>query len=306
MISSSKDEDHAPRARRRPVDGHHEGDLARYAEATVDQFLRFAAKRPLMLVRATGAWPEAGFTGQNGRPKQKSIFVQKHAGQGLVTGIGKGEIDGEAIIFASKREEVFHLVQLNAVELHGWGSRLPKVEQPDWIVFDLDPDVGLPFEKVVEAAVDLRDELAKLGLTTFVKTTGGKGLHVVMPITPKDEWPVVSAFAAAVAHGMVTRRPKAYVATMTKAARTGKVFIDHFRNGRGATAILPYSPRARAGAGVALPVAWDTLEGIDPKDINIRTVPELLAARDADPWDDLLTTKQTIPRDLAKSLVRAT
>ncbi|MDB4947288.1 MAG: ATP-dependent ligase [Labilithrix sp.] len=277
-------------------------ELAHYAEASVDHFLVFAKKRPLMLVRCTDTWPEAGFTGSSGRVRQKTCFVQKHAGQGLTAAtIGTGEAFGEPIVYATTRDEVFHLVQLNAVELHGWGSRLPKVDKPDWIVFDLDPDVGLPFGKVIEAAFDLRDELSKLGLTTFVKTTGGKGLHVVLPIAPKEEWPAVTAFAAAVAHGMVKRRPKSYVATMTKAARTGKIFIDHFRNGRGATAILPYSPRARAGAGVALPVSWDELPGLDPKAFDIRTVPGILAdraARGEDPWDGMLETKQTIPREL--------
>ena len=121
-----------------------------------------------------------------------------------------------------------------------------------------------------------------MGLVTFVKTTGGKGLHVVVPLTPKDDWGVVSAFATAVAEGMVTREPKKYVATMTKAARAGKIFVDHFRNGRGATAILPYSPRARTGAPVALPVTWRELPTIDPQAFTVLTVPGLLAKRRVD------------------------
>ncbi len=278
------------------------GDLARYAGVMAPLVLPYAKKRPLMLVRCTDAWDAGGFGSQGKRPKRASCFVQKHSGRGLVTNIGRGEVDGEEVLYVTKADEVVSLVQFNTVELHGWGSRMPSYDKPDWIVFDLDPDVGLPFERLVAAAIDLRDELAKMGLVTFVKTTGGKGLHVVVPLTPKDDWSVVSAFATAVAEGMVKREPKKYVATMTKAARTGKIFVDHFRNGRGATAILPYSPRARTGAPVAMPVTWKELPSIDPQAFTILTAPALLAKRRADPWADLLTTKQTIPRDLAAAL----
>jgi bifunctional non-homologous end joining protein LigD len=266
------------------------GDVARYTAAVVEHVLPFAKKRPLMLLRCT----EAG-----------SCFVQKHSGRGLVDTIGRGDVEGEEVLFVTKREEVFALVQHNAIELHGWGCRMPRYDRPDWIVFDLDPDVGLPFERVVAAAIELRDELAKMKLTTFVKTTGGKGLHVVVPLTPKDDWEVVGAFAQAVAEGMVKREPRAFVATMSKAARKGKIFIDHFRNGRGATAILPYSPRARPGVPVAMPLTWKELASVDPEAFTVLTVPELLARRRIDPWADLLETKQTIPRDLAAALKRA-
>ncbi|MEA2753105.1 MAG: bifunctional non-ous end joining protein LigD [Myxococcales bacterium] len=278
------------------------GDLARYAGVMAPLLLPFAKKRPLMLVRCTDAWDGGGFGSQGKRPKRAACFVQKHAGRGLVANIGRGEVDGEEVLYVTKEDEIVSLVQFNTVELHGWGSRMPSYDKPDWIVFDLDPDVGLPFARVVEAAIDLRDELAKMGLVTFVKTTGGKGLHVVVPLTPKDDWDVVSSFATAVAEGMVKREPKKYVATMAKAARSGKIFVDHFRNGRGATAILPYSPRARTGAAVALPITWKELPTIDPQAFTVRTVPELLAKRRVDPWADLLTTKQMIPRDLAAAL----
>ncbi len=284
------------------VSGITKGDLARYAGVMAPLILPFAKKRPLMLVRCTEAWDGGGFGSQGKRPKRAACFVQKHAGRGLVANIGRGEVEGEEVLYVTKEEEIVSLVQYNTVELHGWGSRMPSYDKPDWIVFDLDPDVGLPFERVVAAAIDLRDELAKMRLVTFVKTTGGKGLHVVVPLRPKDDWAVVTAFATAVAEGMVKREPKKYVATMTKAARTGKIFVDHFRNGRGATAILPYSPRARAGATVALPVTWKELPTVDAQAFTVLTVPALLAKRRVDPWADLLTTTQTIPRDLAAAL----
>ncbi len=280
------------------------GDLARYAEVMAPLLLPFAKNRPLMLVRCTEPWDSGGFGSQSKRARHAPCFVQKHAGRGLVTNIGRTEVDGEEILYVTKADEIVSLVQLNTVEIHGWGSRLPKHDKPDWIVVDLDPDVTLPFARVVAAAVDLRDELAKMGLKTFVKTTGGKGLHVVVPLTPKDEWAVIRRFATAIAEGMVKREPEKYVATMTKAARAGRIFIDHFRNDRGATAILPYSARARTGAPVAMPVAWEELRSIDPHGFTVLTAPSLLAKRRFDPWGDLLTTRQTIPRHLVSALPR--
>jgi bifunctional non-homologous end joining protein LigD len=289
----------------RVVDGEAgitKGEMAEYAGVMAEYLLPFAWKRPLMLLRCTDAWDGSGTLQGRKKPKRGACFVQKHLGRGLVAGIEKGEVDGEEVIYVTRAEEIVGLAQLNVIELHGWGSRMPAFDKPDWIVLDLDPDVGLPFERVVEAAIDLRDELAKMGLASFVKTTGGKGLHLVIPLTPKDNWEIVSAFAAAVANGMVTREPRRYVATMTKAAREGKIFIDHFRNGRGATAVLPYSARARTGAPVAMPVSWKELPSIHPSDFTALTVPEILGKRRIDPWADLLTTRQTIPRDLVAAL----
>ena len=283
-------------------------DMSRYMEAMAPHFLTFATKRPLMLLRCTTAWPasSASFGSQGRKPvKGSPCFVQKHAGMGL-TKIGKADDGGDELIYVTKRDELYGLAQLNAFELHGWGSRVPKIEKPDWIVLDLDPDPELPFERVVEGALELRDELAKMDLVSFVKTTGGKGLHVVVPLTPQEEWPVVSAFAAALATAMANRAPKKYVATMAKAARTGKIFVDHFRNGRGATAVLPYSPRARTGAPVALPVAWDDLPSVDPHAFDVLTVPALLAKRTVDPWAALVGTKQLLPKEVADGLRKAT
>jgi bifunctional non-homologous end joining protein LigD len=283
-------------------------DMARYIEKVAPHFLTFAAKRPLMLLRCTNAWPASSASfGSQGRKAMKGspCFVQKHAGLGL-TNVGQQKVGDEEVIYVTRREELYGLVQLNAFELHGWGSRLPKIEKPDWIVLDLDPDPELPFVRVVDAALELRHELTKLGLVSFVKTTGGKGLHVVVPLTPREEWPVVSAFAAALAQALAKRSPTKYVATMTKAARMGKVFIDHFRNGRGQTAILPYSPRARTGAPVAMPVAWEELKSIEPRAFDVLTVPAILAGRRIDPWAGLPTTRQLLPRAIVKGLRDAT
>ena len=142
----------------------------------------------------------------------------------------------------------------------------------------------------------MRERLTKLGLTSFVKTTGGKGLHVVVPLAPKHDWDTVRRFTEGMANMFVRNAPDRFVATMSKKARRGKIFVDYLRNGQGATAVLPYSPRARAGLTVAMPVEWKDLRKIDPKDFDIRTVPELLEKRKVDPWADLLDTRQTLSK----------
>lgn len=282
-----------------PSSGLTKLELIQYNEAIAEPFLRYASKRPLMLVRCTdtfGAWgprrPPPGYK----KAPPSSCFVQKHSGRGLVDRIGIDAVNGEEVIYATTPREVIELAQQNVVELHGWGSRLPKPMHPDWIVFDLDPDEGLPFARVVEAAKQMRESLKGVGLESFVKTTGGKGLHVVVPLAAKDDWDVVRTFSQAVADAFAKQAPDRYVSTMSKAKRTGKIFVDWFRNAEGATAILPYSSRARAGATVALPVSWKDLVHVDPQEFTVRTVPKILARRRVDPWEDFLATKQRIPK----------
>jgi bifunctional non-homologous end joining protein LigD len=286
-----------------PASGIRKQDLARYHEAVVDWLLPFAKKRPLMLVRCTDAIT-GGFPQRRGRSQRASCFVQKHSGRGLLENIGRAEIEGEEVLYVTKPRDVIELAQLSTVEIHGWGSRLPRWDRPDWVVFDLDPDEGLSFARVVEAAREVKDELSRLGLESFVKTTGGKGLHVVVPLTPKHDWTLIRAFAEAIAEGLVRRAPDRYVATMSKAKRAGKIFVDWFRNGKGATAILPYSPRAREGATVALPIAWRDLGSVDPRELTVLTVPALLARRRSDPWRDLLEINQTLSRGVLAKIDR--
>ena len=151
------------------------------------------------------------------------------------------------------------MVQNGAVEFHVWGSRVGAIETPDILVFDLDPAPDVPWRRVREAARTLRDELEGRGLESYLRTSGGKGLHVVVPFTSRARWPRVGAFAREVVEALVAREPDKYTATMSKAKRGGKVFVDHFRNGRGATSVTSYSLRARPGAPVAMPISWDEL-----------------------------------------------
>jgi bifunctional non-homologous end joining protein LigD len=152
---------------------------------------------------------------------------------------------------------------MGTIEFHGWGSSVPDIEKPDRVVFDLDPDVGLDFGDVKKAAVDLKQHLADIGLTSFPMLSGGKGVHVVVPLTPKAEWPAVKSFADRFARALATAEPDRFTATMSKAKRKGKIFIDWLRNQRGATAIMPYAARAREGAPVAAPVSWTELKDVE-------------------------------------------
>jgi bifunctional non-homologous end joining protein LigD len=154
-------------------------------------------------------------------------------------------------------------VQMGTIEFHGWGSSVGDIEKPDRLVFDIDPDEGLGFEHVRKAARDLKDHLADMGLQTFPMLTGGKGIHVIVPLRPQAEWPEVKDFAQRFCVALATAEPDRFTANLAKAKRKGRMFLDYLRNQRGATAILPYSARAREGAPVAAPIAWDELDSYE-------------------------------------------
>ena len=264
-------------------------ELARYHDAVAPHVMAYTKNRPLALVRC----PEG---------TSHKCFFQKHSVNGFSDRIHRTQIEGEEVLTITTATGLVELVQFGVVELHGWGCRLPRWEHPDWIVLDLDPDETLPFPRVVEAALELREELLRLGLTSFVKTTGGKGLHVVVPLRPQAGWDVVKGFSRAIAVAFTRAKPKQYTATLSKSARHGRIFIDYLRNGQGATAILPYSPRARPGMPVAMPITWQQVKTVDPGDFTVRTVPKLLAARKIDPWAELAASRQTLPRELLRAL----
>jgi bifunctional non-homologous end joining protein LigD len=187
------------------------------------------------------------------------------------------------------------LAQLGTLEIHTWGCHADKVERPDLMVFDLDPEVGLGWEHVALAAFDVRRRLGELGFTSFVKTTGGKGLHVCAPIKRTIDWDSFKAFTKAFADKMADDDPKKYTANMAKAARKGRIFVDYLRNGRNATFITPYSPRARTNAPVAVPITWEELaHGVDPAAFTTQTVPARLASLGQDPWAGIDDVDQAI------------
>jgi bifunctional non-homologous end joining protein LigD len=253
------------------------GDLARYAGVVAPLILRHAKKRPLMLVRCTETWDGRGFGTQGRHPRRGSCFVQKHSGRGLVANIGRGDVEGEEVLYVTKEDEVVSLFQLNAVELHGWGSRMPSYDKPDWVVFDLDPDVGLDFDKVKAAAVRLKALLEDLGLKSFPLLSGGKGIHVVVPLDSSKDWPTVKSFAERFSRAISEAEPQTFTANIRKVQRKGRIFLDWLRNQRGATAVMPYSARAREGAPVSAPIAWQELDRYQGGNhFSIRDVNELL------------------------------
>lgn len=231
------------------------GDLAAYYQAVGPVILPWLGHRPVSLVRCP-----------QGRGKQ--CFFQKHdSGSfgGHVHHVPIREKNGKAedYLYIDDIAGVLACVQMGTIEFHIWGSRVEDVEKPDRLIFDLDPDEGLDFVDVKKAAKDIRTMLSDIGLVSFPMLSGGKGIHVVVPLRPEAEWPVVKDFAHRFAEALAQAEPDRFVATMAKAKRVGRIFIDYLRNQRGATAVVPYGARARENAPVAAPVSWEELDGFD-------------------------------------------
>jgi bifunctional non-homologous end joining protein LigD len=204
-------------------------------------------------------------------------------------------LDGEAGLFG--------LVQISTVEIHDWGVSLDHLYEPDRLVFDLDPDEGLDIDVLKAAAVEVRDFLADLGLKSFLKSTGGKGLHVVAPIAAKQGWDEVKAFAKAIADTLVEVRADRYTANPLKRTRVGKIFVDYLRNQRGGSAIVNYSTRAKPNASVACPLAWDELKGLKvASPCTLKTLPMRLKTKRSDPWEGFFSTRQSITAKAKKKL----
>jgi len=225
--------------------------LADYYRTVAPLMLPHLAKRPVSLVRCP-------------RGRQKRCFYQKHHTGGFgphVLSVAIAEKDGERepYIWLDGAAGILECVQMGAIEFHLWGSRVDRLEAPDRMVFDLDPDVGIGFGEVARAASDLRARLADMRLDSFALLTGGKGVHVVVPLEPGHSWDAHRDFARALAQAMADAEPERFTATMSKARRKGKIFIDWLRNARGSTAVAPYAVRAREGAPIAAPVGWNEL-----------------------------------------------
>ena len=261
--------------------------LAEYYEAVADWILPHVVHRPLALVRCPSG-------------SQKGCFFQKHSWAGLSDFIRRETVRDEGgeeeVLLVEDTRGVIALVQAGVLEIHPWGARIDDVEHPDRIVMDLDPGEGVAWPAVIEGARELRERLKALELESFVKTTGGKGLHVVLPIAPAADWKTVKAFAKDLADAMERDNPQTYVATSVKKARTGRIYVDYLRNGRGATAVAAYSTRARPGAPVSTPLAWDELSpAVKPNHFNVSNVPARLERLRNDPWAEVFQIKQTLP-----------
>jgi bifunctional non-homologous end joining protein LigD len=231
------------------------GDLAAFYDAMAPVALQWIANRPISLVRC----PQG---------RGKHCFFQKHDAGSFgdhVKHVMVREKDGseQPYLYVDDADGLLTCVQMGTIEFHGWGSSVADIEKPDRLVFDLDPDEGLGFEAVKKAAFDLKRHLAEIGLVSFAMLSGGKGVHVVVPLTPQADWPVVKDFADRFCRALAQAEPDRFTATMSKAKRVGKIFLDWLRNQRGATAVMPYTARARASAPVSAPVTWAELEDID-------------------------------------------
>jgi bifunctional non-homologous end joining protein LigD len=258
--------------------------LADYYTAAWEHIAPHLANRPLALLRC----PD-GIAGQ--------CFFQKHAGAGLISDRIQRMKDshGEELLSISDLDGLLTLVQAGVLEIHVWGSTTGDVEHCDRIVFDLDPGDDVPWSAVNAAAREFRQRLADLELESFVKTTGGKGLHVMLPVSGAP-WDEAKDFAHAMVLAMEADSPDKYVSKMTKSIRGGKIFLDYLRNGRGATAVAAYSTRARPGAAVSAPVTWEELgPKLTPNKFTVLNIGKRLSALKRDPWADIAKVKQKLP-----------
>jgi bifunctional non-homologous end joining protein LigD len=266
--------------------------LAEYYAAAADLMLPHVRERPLSLVRCPG-----GTAG--------SCFYQKSVPQGTPPAVYEvhNAARGKKETYPAIRnlEGLIGLTQMGTLEIHIWGCKAANIMAPDRIVFDLDPDAGMAWEHVIAAAFEIRDRLKALGLESFLKTTGGKGLHVAAPIAAKHDWDTVKAFTKAVATAMMRDSPDRYVVTVSKKARKGKIFIDYLRNGYGATFVAPYSPRARPSAPISMPLAWKELTPSMRSDhFRLDNAAARLEALKREPWSDMLKLRQGITAKMLK------
>ena len=279
-----------------PEQGITKRELALYFEQIADWILPHVAGRPLTLVRC----PEG---------QSKECFYQRHVNGSASEWIRRVPIKekGKLVNYVAvdNLQGLIALVQMGVLELHTWGSTSACLDRPDRLIFDLDPDPEIAWEPLKQAAQALRDYLSELGLPSFVKTTGGKGLHVVVPLVPRIDWDTAKEFSKQVAQQMVYRAPDRYTATMSKTKRRGKIYIDYLRNAKTATAVAAYSTRARASAPVSVPLRWDEL-GADIRGahFNLRNTPQRLSQIGKDPWHDYETARRAITAALIKKLRR--
>ncbi len=277
-----------------PEQGTTKLELARYYETIETWLLPMLIHRPLALLRC----PEG---------RARACFFQKHPGDTMSDAIPRVPIreksDVRQYMYVEKISDVIRLVQMGVLELHVWGSTVEDLERPDLIVFDLDPGPGVAWSEVIDAAKLLRDLLAAAKLATFPRLTGGKGLHVVVPLLPSAEWDAVKAFSQAVAQSVARDDPKRFTTNMAKAKRPGRIFIDYLRNGRGATAIASYSSRAREGAPVAMPVRWEELNAaMTPDRYNVVTAQRRLKALRVQPWADFDAARRPLGNEIRRAL----
>jgi bifunctional non-homologous end joining protein LigD len=268
--------------------------LAEYYYGVADHILPYVINRPLSMLRC----PEG---------IGSECFFQRHVGLGKAPSIHEVNVtvkgESREYVMIQDIEGLISLAQWGVIELHPWQCSADDVRKADQIIFDLDPDPGVSWKTLIEGAHEIKKRMGELGLKTFLKTTGGKGLHVVVPHSPVYSFPTIKAFAKAIAESMAQDNPKKYIAQMSKEARRGKIFVDYLRNDVTSTAAAAYSARARPGATVSMPINWTDLTAkLNPADLTIETVLTLLMKQKTDPWKDFFKTKQKINPKYLKAL----
>jgi bifunctional non-homologous end joining protein LigD len=277
-----------------PEQGVTKGELARYWDAVMEHALPLMRGRPLTLYRCP-----AGI--------HRSCFFQKHHGQGMperIPGVMVEEKDGRApYMYVDSPASLLALIQMGVLELHVWGARADRLDRPDLIVMDVDPAPDVPWPEVRDAARLLRGLLAELGLASWPRSTGGKGLHVVAPLARRSSWEDVTGAARRLSERMAEAEPERFLSKASKEARTGRIYIDWLRNVPNATAIATLSPRAREGAPVALPLSWEALDAArTPPGLTVPEVERVCAHLAGDPWAGFLEARQSLTRKALDAL----
>ncbi len=267
-----------------PQPGITKQGLAEFYTEIADWILPHVTGRVLSLLRCPSGTAE-------------KCFFAKHPWHGVDENVGRVDVgEKEPMMVIEGLSGLINMVQAGVVEIHPWGSRVETMEQPDRLIFDLDPGEDVPWGSTIAAAVEVRSRLEGLGLASFLKTSGGKGLHVVVPILPAADWDTAKAFTEHFATQMAKAHPDKYVATLSKRARKGHIFVDYLRNGRGATAVAPYSTRAHPQATVSTPIAWDEInEGLKADHFTVDNIGHRLRFLKSDPWDGFFKLRQKLP-----------
>jgi bifunctional non-homologous end joining protein LigD len=269
-------------------------DIARYYDGIADAMMPHVAGRPLTLVRC-------------GEGVARGCFYMKHSKVWSPPALTRVMIRektkvGEYLVIESP-EAIVSLAQMGILEIHTWNTRHSKVEYPDRLVFDLDPGPEIAWTTVVEAARTVRKLLRAIDLESFVKTTGGRGLHIVVPIAPRHDWKACLELSRAVAAALTRHDPALFTTTFAKHGRERQILVDYMRNNRTNTSVAAFSTRARDGAPVSVPVAWTELTAtLDPLSFTVLTVPDRLARRRRDPWAEYFALRQRLPTRAASAL----
>jgi len=271
-----------------PASGLTKEDVARYYDAVAKRILPHIADRPLTLLRCPqGVGHECFFSKHAGRvavsPALRRVRIRE-------------KTKTDEYLIADTKEALLGLAQMGVLEIHTWNTVHGSLETPDRIVLDLDPGPGVSWARVVAAAIELREALRAVGLTGFVKTTGGKGLHVVAPLIPAAGWDACFTFSRSLVESVASRSPRAYVTVMAKAERQNRIFIDYLRNNRGATSVAAFSTRARPGLPVSTPIRWEELDdGVLPDSFHVKNLIERLAGLRQDPWAGYARARRKLP-----------